>query len=145
MHTTAAAALILTLLAGPALAAPAPIVFFDIAAPELGSQAAFYKAVFGWEADAHGGLSVPVASPLPGNLRVEPPTQGPTTERVIYVGVPDINATLAVVTAHGGSVVFGRTIAPGVVILALFKDPAGNRMGLVELGADGKPNVPPAK
>jgi predicted enzyme related to lactoylglutathione lyase len=143
MHTTAVAALIFALLAGPALAAPAPIVFFDIAAPQLTSQAAFYKAVFGWEADATGGLSVPVANPLPGNLRVEPSDQGPLTERVLYVGVPDINATLKVVAAHGGSVVFPRMVAPGVVILALFNDPAGNRMGLVELAADGKPIVPP--
>jgi predicted enzyme related to lactoylglutathione lyase len=65
-------------------------------------------------------------------------------ERVLYVGVPDINATLAAVKAHGGSVVFGRMAAPGVAILALFKDPAGNRMGLVEI-ANGKPIVPPAQ
>jgi predicted enzyme related to lactoylglutathione lyase len=143
MRTTAVVALILALVGGPALAAPAPIVFFDIAAPALASQAAFYKAVFGWEADATGGLAVPVASPLPGNLRVEPSDQGPLTERVLYVGVPDITATLAAVTAHGGQIVFPRTVAPGVVILALFKDPAGNRMGLVELGPDGKPIVPP--
>ena len=127
----------------PAISAPAPIVFFDIAGPNLASQAAFYRTVFGWETDPTGGLTVPVASPLPGNLRVEPPAQGPIAERVLYVGVPDINATLAKVTANGGSVVFGRTVAPGVVVLALFKDPAGNRMGLVELGADGKPIVPP--
>jgi predicted enzyme related to lactoylglutathione lyase len=145
------AALALGLLAAPAAAAPAatgtsmpaPIVFFDIAAPDLASQAAFYKAVFGWDANPAGGLVVPVTSPLPGNLRVEPPTDGPTTERVLYVGVPDINATLAKVTASGGSVVFGRMAAPGIVILALFKDPAGNRMGLVELDAAGKPIVPP--
>src|SRR5271156_2747855 len=142
MRSLALAALMAPLLATPApftpaIAAPmpdapgAPIVFFDIAAPDLRAQATFYKAVFGWQADATGGLTVPVASPLPGNLRVEAPSQGPVAERVIYVGVPDINSTLATVTANGGSVVFGRTIAPGVVILALFKDPAGNRMGLV--------------
>lgn len=148
MRTTAAVALILAMFGAPALAAPAPagapapIVFFDIAAPELASQAAFYKAVFGWEANAAGGLTVPVTSPLPGNLRIEPSDQGPLTERVLYVGVPDITATLAVVTAHGGQVAFPRTVAPGIVVLALFKDPAGNRMGLVELGPDGKPIVP---
>jgi uncharacterized protein len=124
-------------------ATAAPIVFFDIAAPELASQAAFYKTVFDWEADAAGALAVPVSSPLPGNLRVEPPSERPTAERVFYVGVSDITATLAVVTAHGGSIVFPRTVAPGVVILAMFNDPAGNRMGLVELGADGMPIVPP--
>jgi hypothetical protein len=127
------------------IAMPAPIVFFDIAGLDLARQSAFYKAVFDWDATPSGGLSVPVASPLPGNLRVEAATQGPVAERVLYVGVPDINATLEAVKAHGGQVVFGRTIAPGVVILALFKDPAGNRMGLVELDAAGKPIVPPAR
>lgn len=143
MHRIGSAALALALLTSPAMAAPAPIVFFDIAGPELAGQSAFYKTVLGWEANPQGGLSVPVTSPLPGNLRVEPPSEGPPTERVIYVGVPDIEATLAKVTANGGSVVFGRTVAPGIVILALFKDPVGNRMGLVELDAAGHPIVPP--
>ena len=55
----------------------------------------------------------------------------------------DITATLDQITANGGGVVFPRMTVPGVVILALFTDPAGNRMGLVEL-ADGKPIIPPA-
>ena len=123
---------------------PAPIVFFDIAATELTSQAALYSALFGWKAGAGGELTVPVVSPLPGLLRVEPAGQGPVVERMLYVGVPDVNAALDQVKAHGGSVVFGRQVVPGVVILALFKDPAGNRMGLVEM-AGGKPIVPPAR
>ncbi len=146
-------ALVLTLspLAGAALAAPAatteasmpaPIVFFDIAAPELAKQSAFYKTVFDWSADASGGLTVPVASPLHGNLRVEPTAAGPTGERVIYVGVPDINATMTTITANGGAVVFPRFVVPGVAIIALFTDPAGNRMGLVEM-KDGAPVIPP--
>jgi hypothetical protein len=145
MRRWAALAIVASLTGGPVMAAPAPIVFFDIAGPDLASQSAFYKAVFGWDAAPTGALSVPSVTPLPGNLRVEPPSQGPTAERVLYVGVPDIDATLEAVRAHGGSVVFGRTVAPGVVILALFKDPAGNRMGLVELGGDGKPIVPAAR
>ena len=88
-------------------------------------------------------FSVPAAAPLPGNLRVEPASEGSLAERVIYIGVPDINATMAKIVAHGGSIVFPRYVVPGVVILALFKDPAGNRMGLVEM--DGaKPRIPPA-
>jgi predicted enzyme related to lactoylglutathione lyase len=123
--------------------APAPIVFFDIAGPDLASQAAFYKAVFGWEAGPTGALTVPAVAPLPGMLRVEPPNLGPAAERLIYLGAPDIVATLEAVKAHGGGVVFGRTVVPGVVILALFTDPAGNRTGLVELDATGKAIVPP--
>jgi len=125
-----------------AAAAPAPVVFFDIAGPDMASQTAFYREVFDWDVAADGRVTVPAASPLPGSLRVEPPTQGPVAERVLYLGVADINTTLAKVTAKGGKVVFGRLEVPGVAVIALFTDPAGNRTGLVELGADGKPKVP---
>ena len=118
------------------------LVSFDIAAPR--AQAAFYHDIFDWTIKPDGTFSVPVATPLHGNLRLEPPDPGSLTERVLYVGVPDINATMAKIVAHGGSVVFPRMAVPGVVVVALFKDPAGNRMGLVEV-ADGKPIVPPAK
>jgi uncharacterized protein len=118
-----------------------PIVFFDIAGPDLAGQAAFYKAVFGWEISPDGRTLVPVQSPLPGALRVEPPQQGPTTERVLYVGAPDITAALGKVVEHGGAVVFPRYEVPGVVVVALFTDPAGNRTGLVEMDGQ-RPRIP---
>jgi len=116
---------------------PAPIVFFDIAGPDTGSLAAFYREVFGWEAGPTGALSVPVnGPPLNGTLRKD---QG---EKVIYIGVPDITATLGQVVAHGGKIHAPRFEVKGVVILGLFFDPAGNRMGLVEMGADGRAKIP---
>jgi predicted enzyme related to lactoylglutathione lyase len=122
---------------------PAPIVFFDIAGPDLQKQKAFYEGVFGWTVSAEGHLNTPVAAPLPGILRVEAEA-GFQPERLLYLGVDDITATLDQIVANGGGVVFPRMAVPGVVILALFTDPAGNRMGLVEL-ADGKPIVPPVQ
>jgi predicted enzyme related to lactoylglutathione lyase len=119
---------------------PAPIVFFDIAGPELAKQAQFYREVFGWQTDAGGNFSVPATNPMQGALRVEDPKENPI-ERVIYLGVPDINATLAAVAVHGGKTVLPRLEVPGVAILALFTDPAGNRMGLVEMDGD-KAKVP---
>ena len=123
---------------GPAkdAAMPAPIVFFDIAGTELAKQAAFYKAVFGWEIAPDGSFSVPVAAPLHATLRVERADHGPVAERVIYIGVQDITASLGQVTAHGGAVVLPRLEVPGVTVVALFTDPAGNRMGLVEMDGD---------
>jgi len=120
---------------------PAPVVFFDIAGPELESQAAFYRTVFGWDVDPGGGFTVPVASPLPGHLRVEAGDPALVAERVIYLGVADVTAALAEVTANGGSVVFPRLEVPGVAVIGMFKDPAGNGMGLVELDGD-KAKVP---
>jgi predicted enzyme related to lactoylglutathione lyase len=122
---------------------PAPIVFFDIAGPDLEKQRGFYATVFGWDVSADGRFTAPATSPLAGLLRVEA-AAGFQPERVIYLGVDDIVATLAKIGANGGGVVFPRMVVPGVVILALFTDPAGNRMGLIEM-ADGKVIVPPAR
>ena len=144
---TAMGALVLSLAAAfpsQGVCMPAPVVFFDIAATGLDKQAAFYKTVFDWDIGPTGGFTVPVASPLPGNLRVEAAGHGPVAERVIYVGVPDVTAALAKVTANGGAVVFPRLVVPGVTIVGMFTDPAGNRMGVVELDAAGKVKVPPA-
>ncbi|CAN5150703.1 hypothetical protein BH11PSE2_BH11PSE2_04810 [soil metagenome] len=50
----------------------APIVFFDIAGPDLASQSQFYSAVFEWEIGPGGSLSVAAQNPLHGLLRVDP-------------------------------------------------------------------------
>jgi hypothetical protein len=116
---------------------PAPIVFFDIAGPDSAAQGAFYRAVFSWEIGPGGSLSVPVAHTpgLPGTLRADP------AEKMLYLGVEDVTAALAAVVAHGGAVVAPRFEVKGVVILGIFTDPAGNRMGLVEI-RNGAPVVP---
>jgi predicted enzyme related to lactoylglutathione lyase len=119
----------------------APLVFLDIAAPDLASQAAFYQALFGWEIAADGGFEVPTLSPLRGTLRVEAEEAGARAEQVAYFGVPDITASLDEVRRLGGAIVLPRLEVPGVVVLALFEDPAGNRLGLIEL-EDGRPRVP---
>ena len=114
---------------------PAPIVFFDIAGPDMAQQAAFYRAVFDWDIRKDGGFSAPVTAPLAATLRQDP------HDKIIYVGVDDVTATLAKIKANGGSIIQPRLEVKGVVVLGLFKDPAGNSMGLVEL-KDGKPTVP---
>ena len=114
---------------------PAPIVFFDIAGPDMAKQAAFYRTVFDWDVGPGGQFTAPVASPLPATLRADP------AAKIIYVGVDDVTATLARIVANGGKIVTPRFEVKGVVVLGLFTDPAGNSMGLVEM-AGGKPKVP---
>jgi len=113
---------------------PAPIVFFDIAGPDSDALRAFYAKVFDW-ADADGNFSVPVSSPIEGTFRQDP------AENLLYFGVPDVTATLETIVAAGGEIDVPRFEVPGMVVLGLFKDPAGNRMGLVEMDGDG-PRVP---
>jgi uncharacterized protein len=114
---------------------PAPIVFFDIAGPDVAALRRFYSRVFGWDIAADGRFTATAQSPLPATIRQDP------ADKVIYMGVEDVAATLAEATANGGSIVAPRFEVPGVVILGLFVDPAGNRMGLVEI-KDGKPRIP---
>jgi predicted enzyme related to lactoylglutathione lyase len=116
--------------------APAPIVLFDIAGPESAGLRDFYSKLFGWTAGPTGNLSIPVTSPLGGSLR-----PGDPTEKRIYIGVEDVSAKLVEVAANGGTVDAPRFEVPGVVVLGLFKDPAGNPMALVEM-KDGKPRIP---
>lgn len=115
---------------------PAPIVFFDIAGPDLASQKAFYDAVFGIKTDQMGQFQAPaIGATIPALLRTDP------AETMVYFGVDDINATLQKVVANGGKIHAPRFEVKGVVILGLLVDPAGNRVGVVEM-KDGKPIVP---
>lgn len=114
---------------------PAPVVFFDIAGPDAASLGRFYARVFDWDIATDGRFTIAAAAPLPATIRQDP------ADKMIYLGVDDVTATLAQVVAEGGSVQAPRFEVPGVVVLGLFSDPAGNRMGLVEM-AGGAPKIP---
>lgn len=122
----------------------APVVFFDIAGQNMQQQSAFYSGIFGWHIAADGRFRTAVVSPLPATLREENTEHSPAFEKILYVGVEDISATLEQIEANGGRTVYPRFEVPGVVVLGLFTDPAGNRMGLVELEG-GKPKIPQAR
>ncbi len=119
----------------------APIVFFDITGPDNEVLIEFYSGLFEWEIGQDGNFSTAVASPtvtpptLMGNIRKDP------TDKVFYIGVEDITAKLAEIVEKGGSIDQPRFEVPGVVVLGLFKDPAGNRIGLVEM-ENGKAKTP---
>ncbi len=112
-----------------------PIVFFDIAGPDMARQSNFYRAVFGWDIAPDGRIEVSVATPVGATLRQDP------ADKRIYLGVVDVTATLDRVVQHGGSVDAPRFEVPGTVVLGLFRDPAGNTMGLVEMDGS-KAKVP---
>lgn len=114
---------------------PAPLVFFDLAGSDDHGLAEFYATVFDWTADDAGQFTVPVSGPIDAALRIDPP------EKRLYIGVPDVTAALDAIIEAGGSVDVPRFEAPGVAVLGLFRDPAGNPMGLVEMDGD-VPKVP---
>ena len=114
---------------------PAPIVFFDIAGPDSAKLRSFYQTVFDWPCGSPEGFTPGSAPNLEGVIREDP------SEKLIYIGVPDITNTLKQVEAAGGKIDVPRFEVPGQVVLGLFFDPAGNRMGLVEMDGD-RPVIP---
>ncbi len=110
--------------------APSPIVFFDIAGPDMARLKAFYGEAFGWEIAAAGGIATPH---LAGTLRQDPP------EKILYIGVADLDAAIARVKAGGGTIETPKLPTPTGESFVLFRDPAGNRMGMVQARSPGGP------
>lgn len=108
----------------------APVVFFDIAGPDDEALRDFYSKLCDWDFDEGGQFTATVVHPFQGAVRKDP------AEKRIYIGVPDVNDALALVEQSGGSIDVPRFEVPGVVVLGLFRDPAGNPMGLVEMDGD---------
>ncbi len=108
----------------------APIVYFEVAGPDADQLRNFYTSVFGWDIDDSRNITSTSAG-IKGGIRQDP------AEKVLYLGVPDIDAALVQIELAGGRVLVRRTVVPGVVTFALFTDPAGNRLGLAELGSFG--------
>lgn len=116
-------------------ASGAPVVFFSIFGPEGEKLQQFYAGLFEWKIAPGGDVATVVSSPLPATIG-----KG-MAETIVYVGVDDITATLAKVKERGGTIRFPRFEVPGRVVLAVFNDPAGNSVGLVEM-ENGKAKVP---
>ena len=119
----------------------APIVYIDIAGPDSAVLKEFYANLFSWNISGNGSFSIPIASlaqqtpTIMGTIRQDP------AEKVLYIGVENISEKLAEVEENGGTIDQPRFEVPGVVILGLFRDSAGNRMGLVEM-ENGMAKIP---
>jgi predicted enzyme related to lactoylglutathione lyase len=112
-----------------------PIVHFEIMGSNPIKLQQFYAELFGWKIGEPAaemgfyGLVDAQSSGLAGGIGQEP---GGASRVIIYVQVPDLQATLDQAVARGGKVVMPPTEIPGVVTLAQFSDPSGNVVGLVK-------------
>lgn len=113
-----------------------PLVFFTIFGPQGETLQNFYRDVFGWNLDSTGRFETRAITPLSGQIG------GPgAPEALLYIGVSDVTATLKKAESLGGTIRYPRFEVPGVAVLGILKDPAGNSIGLVEMQG-GKAKVP---
>ena len=114
-----------------------PVVHFEINSASAPALAQFYADAFEWKLEADGaeytqiktegvceGSGVPG---IDGGIGTSEPGDDFIT---FYVQVPDVAAALERVVELGAQVELPVTEA-GNVVLAMFRDPVGNRVGLV--------------
>ncbi|MGD2102876.1 MAG: VOC family protein [Acidimicrobiia bacterium] len=114
-----------------------PIVHWELMGPDADAQKQFYSAIFDWQftsPEGFDGYFMTEGEDMAVNGAVGQGSEEMPTYQCIYVQCEDINAKLAEVQANGGSTAMPRTEIPDVVTFAMFKDPAGNLVGLVEGG-----------
>lgn len=113
-----------------------PVVHFEVHSPDSAALRGFYADLFGWKLGVvpdgsyalvdtdsdgegiRGGIAQARGGAAPAGV-------------IVYIAVPDINAALEQVKAHGGTVLVERTEGAPVTT-AMFADPDGNAVGLVE-------------
>ena len=111
------------------------IVHWELMGPDGASLKEFYESIFEWKPEIIPGFDayfgVPGEEAGLGGAIGQGSADMPSYF-TMYVGVDDIDASLAKVIAAGGSTIVPRTIVPDTVTFAMFTDPAGNIVGLVE-------------
>ena len=110
-----------------------PVVHFEIMGGEGDILQRFYADAFGWEIDADNPMQYGMVKAAEGGIGggVGPAMEGGPSVTV-YVQVDDLEAALRTIEASGGRTLLAPTDVPGGPRLALFADPAGNRVGLVK-------------
>jgi predicted enzyme related to lactoylglutathione lyase len=108
------------------------VVHWEVQARDLAGQQRFFGDLFGWTINAnnpmrYGMVSGGGADSIGGGIGET--SDAPRT--TFYVQVSDINATLAKAQSMGAETIMPRTDA-GMVVMAQFRDPEGNVIGLVE-------------
>lgn len=109
------------------------IVHWEIQSKAPDSLHRFYADVFGWKIDANNPMNYGMVSSggkdgIDGGIGG---AQSTTSRVLVYANVPDIDDTLQKVESLGGNTIMPRTDV-GPVIMALYSDPEGNVMGIIE-------------
>ena len=115
------------------------VMWYEVLGQDGPKLRGFFGELFGWRfkdtAGADYGMTDPEATGVGGGVgSIGATGSGPKAGMnwtTFYVGVPDIAATLDKAKRLGGSVLMPVTKLPDVTI-AVFADPEGHPVGLVE-------------
>lgn len=108
------------------------IIHIELYARDLSESARFYREVFGWTTSEHdlGYMFWKDAAGNSGGFSTAgAPVVNPSA--TFYIKVENIPASLKAIVEHGGVIIREKTPIPGDHgYYALFRDPAGNNVGI---------------
>lgn len=109
-----------------------PVVHFEVTGKDGEKLQKFYGELFDWKINADNPMNYGIVDNggegINGGVGQVPEGDGRVT---FYVQVPDINAALEKAEGMGGKTIMPRT-EMDMVTMALFADPEGHTVGLVE-------------
>ena len=114
-----------------------PVVHFEIGGPDQQALIDFYTGLFDWKVEVTPPTNYGMVhtheegdAGIDGGIpQQEGGQEGPWV--TVYIAVPDPQATLDAAVAAGAEVLMPVTEMPQVT-MALFKDPAGNPIGIIK-------------
>ncbi len=112
-----------------------PIVHIEFSAKDREAAGKFYQALFDWQIQQIPDMNYATFSTGDGSTGggFNPVTEGnPPGTVMVYIETHDILDTLRKAETLGGKTVSQPMEIPGVGYFAIFKDPTGNQVGLLE-------------
>ena len=112
------------------------ICHIELHTPDIEASRKFYETLFAWTFEIIPGFETYAMFRTPnglgGGVDVGPRAEAPTDKGpVLHIEVDDIDATLAKIIEHGGSMIAPKTkISDDFGHFAIFLDNVGNRFGL---------------
>ncbi|THG28763.1 VOC family protein [Naasia lichenicola] len=114
------------------------VVHFEIIGPDPARLRGYYGELFGWSFQTEAPVASQVSEPssyafhegatIPGGIGGGSDF---TASTIFYVGVEDVTQALAEAVRLGGTAVMGPAANPnGELVVAHFRDPQGNLIGL---------------
>lgn len=117
-----------------------PVVHFEVIGKDAAALRTFYATAFGWKFDhpieAANVQEYAVAHPeggtgIDGGIGRAP--DGYDGHVTFYIGVPDAAEALRTIESAGGKTMMAPQQVPGGPTIALFTDPEGHTVGLVQV------------
>lgn len=111
------------------------ISWFEIVGSDAARLHKFYSELFGWRIDANNEMQYGLVSAGEAGIGggIGPNPEGGPGYVTVYVGVDDINASIAKAEQLGGKTIMPPTELPDFnMTFALFADPEGHIVGMTQ-------------